>query len=94
MFFETNSFFGSLVILKMHQLRKLINIRMSKHILSISCEGSTNCQLDAAKFVALSRINICVLGWKTKKIRTITLCFASVNNRTGAEVEFAGGRGL
>ena len=31
------AFFGSLDELKMHQLCKFITIRMSKHVLSISC---------------------------------------------------------
>ena len=45
MLFEKKiAFFGSLDELKMHQLCKLITIRMSKYMLSISCKGATNCQ--------------------------------------------------
>ena len=39
-----HSFFRFTFDLKMHQLRKIITLRMSKHILSISCKGATNDQ--------------------------------------------------
>ena len=59
MVFETNSFLRfALDELKMQQLCKLITIRMSKHILSISCKGTTYCQFDEANIDALSRNNI------------------------------------
>ena len=61
---------------------------MSNHMLSISCKVARNklsCQFDAANIAALSRNNICDLAQQKsqqlvgkKKIRTITLCFASV----------------
>ena len=45
----------------MHQLCKHITIRMSKHMLSKSCKGAPNCQIDAANIVALICNNICDL---------------------------------
>ena len=38
--FVTNSFFGSIDELEMHQLCYLITIQLSKHMLSKSCKGA------------------------------------------------------
>ena len=62
MLFETNSFSVSFDVIKMHHMCKLITIRMSEHMLLISCKGATKLRLRL----------------EAKKIRTYTLCFASV----------------
>ena len=44
MLFRKITFLGLLDELKMHQLSELITIRMSKHMVSISCKGATKYQ--------------------------------------------------